>query len=162
MIAGKKVVVKNLPESTPFITLDGKERKLSVEDLIICDAENAMCIAGVYGGAKSGVTSNTKNIFLESAWFNPLSIRKTSFRHGLRTDAATRFEKGVDISNTVNVLKRAAVMIKEIAGGEIASDITDVYPDPKNKTEIAIKYHYLKKLSGKNYHSDTIKNILTT
>ncbi|MBC7511822.1 MAG: phenylalanine--tRNA ligase subunit beta, partial [Ferruginibacter sp.] len=116
---------------------------------------------GVYGGAKSGVTSNTKNIFLESAWFNPVSIRKTSFRHGLRTDAATRFEKGVDISNTVNVLKRAAVMIKEIAGGEIASDITDVYPDPKNKTEIAIKYHYLKKLSGKNYHSDTIKNILT-
>ena len=161
MIAGKKVVVKNLPESTSFITLDGKQRKLSVEDLIICDAENAMCIAGVYGGAKSGVTSNTKNIFLESAWFNPVSIRKTSFRHGLRTDAATRFEKGVDISNTVNVLKRAAVMIKEIAGGEIASDITDVYPDPKNKTEIAIKYHYLKKLSGKNYHSDTIKNILT-
>lgn len=161
MITGNKVVVKNLPESTPFVTLDGKERKLSAEDLVICNAEEGMCIAGVYGGAHSGVTTNTKNIFLESAWFNPVSIRKTSFRHGLRTDAATRFEKGVDISNTVNVLKRAAVMIKEIAGGKIASDITDNYPDPKNKTEVAIKYHYLKKLSGKNYHGDTIKNILS-
>ena len=161
MITGKKIIVKNLPESTLFVTLDGKERKLSAEDLVICNAEEGMCIAGVYGGAHSGVTANTKNIFLESAWFNPVSIRKTSFRHGLRTDAATRFEKGVDISNTVNVLKRAAVMIKEIAGGEIASDVTDNYPDPKNKTEVAIKYHYLKKLSGKNYHGDTIKNILT-
>lgn len=161
MITGNKVVVKNLPESTPFVTLDGKERKLSAEDLVICNAEEGMCIAGVYGGAHSGVTTNTKNIFLESAWFNPVSIRRTSFRHGLRTDAATRFEKGVDISNTVNVLKRAAVMIKEIAGGQIASDITDNYPNPKKKTEVAIKYHYLKKLSGKNYHGDTIKNILT-
>ena len=161
MIAGNKIIVKNLQESTPFITLDGKEKKLSAEDLVICNAEEGMCIAGVYGGAKSGVTVATKNIFLESAWFNPVSIRKTSFRHGLRTDAATRFEKGVDISNTVNVLKRAAVMIKEIAGGQIASDIIDVYPNPKNKTEVAIKYHYLKKLSGKNYHGDTIKNILT-
>ena len=160
-ITGKKVIIKNLPEATPFITLDEKERKLSAEDLVICNTATAMCIAGVYGGAQSGVTTATKNIFLESAWFNPTSIRKTSFRHGLRTDAATRFEKGVDISNTVNVLKRAAVMIKEIAGGEIASAIIDIYPDPKSKTEVAIKYHYLKKLSGKNYHGDTIKNILT-
>ncbi len=160
-ITGKKIIIKNLPESTPFITLDEKERKLSAEDLVICNAKEAMCIAGVYGGINSGVSSTTKNIFLESAWFNPVNIRKTSFRHGLRTDAATRFEKGVDISNTVNVLKRAALMIKDIAGGEIASDIIDSYPDPKNKTEVAIKYHYLKKLSGKNYHGDTIKNILT-
>ena len=160
-IAGNKVIIKTLAEATPFLTLDEKERKLSAEDLVICNAEEAMCIAGVYGGAHSGVTVSTKNIFLESAWFNPISIRKTSFRHGLRTDAATRFEKGVDISNTVNVLKRAAVMIKEIAGGEIASTIIDIYPNPKNKTEVAIKYHYLKKLSGKNYHGDTIKNILT-
>jgi len=160
-IAGKKIIIKNLPESTPFVTLDEKERKLSAEDLVICNEKQAMCIAGVYGGINSGVTTATKNIFLESAWFNPISIRKTSFRHGLRTDAATRFEKGVDISNTVNVLKRAALMIKEIAGGEIASDIIDNYPDPKNKTEVAIKYHYLKKLSGKNYHGGTIKNILT-
>ncbi len=161
MITGKKIIVKNLPEGTPFLTLDDKERKLSAEDLVICNAEEGMCIAGVYGGARSGVTAASNNIFLESAWFNPISIRKTSFRHGLRTDAATRFEKGVDISNTVNVLKRAAVMIKEIAGGEISSDIIDIYPEPKKKTEVAIKYHYLKKLSGKNYHGDTIKNILT-
>ena len=160
-IEGKKVVIKNVTEATPFITLDEKERKLSAEDLMICSATAPMCIAGVYGGAQSGVTANTKNIFLESAWFHPGSIRKTSFRHSLRTDAATRFEKGVDISNTVNVLKRAAVMIKEIAGGAIASDIIDLYPQPKAKTEVAIKYHYLKKLSGKNYHGDTIKNILS-
>ena len=128
MIAGKKIIVKNLPEGTSFVTLDEKERKLSGEDLMICNSETAMCIAGVYGGLHSGVTNNTKNIFIESAWFNPVDIRKTLFRHGLRTDAATRFEKGVDISNTVNVLKRAANLIKEIAGGEIASDITDIYP----------------------------------
>ena len=160
-IVGKKIIVKNFPEATPFITLDEKERKLSAGDLIIANEKEGMCIAGVYGGLNSGVKPTTKNIFLESAWFNPVSIRKTSLRHGLRTDAATRFEKGVDISNTVNVLKRAALMIKEIAGGTIASDIVDVYPEPKPKTEVAMKYHYLKKLSGKNYHGDTIKNILT-
>lgn len=159
-IAGKKVIVKNLPEATPFVTLDEKERKLSAEDLMICNEEAPMCIAGVYGGMHSGVTTATKNIFLESAWFNPISIRKTSLRHNLRTDAATRFEKGVDISNPVNVLKRAATLIKEIAGGQIASNIIDVYPAPKEKTEVALKYHYLKKLSGKNYHADTVKNIL--
>ncbi len=161
-IKGKKVVIKNLPEGTLFVTLDDKERKLSAEDLMICNAEEPMCIGGVYGGLHSGVSNATKNIFLESAWFNPVSIRKTSLRHGLRTDAAIRFEKGVDISNTINVLKRAAMMIKEIAGGEIASDVVDMYPSPKEKTEIALKYHYLKKLSGKNYHGDTIKNILNS
>lgn len=159
-IAGKKVIVKNLPESTHFITLDEKERKLSAEDLMICNANEPICIAGVYGGIHSGVTGATKNIFLESAWFNPVDIRKTSLRHGLRTDAASRFEKGVDISNTVNVLKRAAVLIKEIAGGKIASNIIDIYPSPKEKTEVSLKYHYLKKLSGKNYHGDTVKDIL--
>ncbi|MFZ1368890.1 MAG: phenylalanine--tRNA ligase subunit beta [Ferruginibacter sp.] len=159
-ITGRKVIIKNLPEGTPFTTLDEKERKLAAEDLMICHAEAPMCIGGVYGGLQSGVSPSTKNIFLESAWFNPTSIRKTSLRHGLRTDAATRFEKGVDISNTVQVLKRAAILIKEIAGGEIASDIIDVYPSPKQKTEVALKYHYLKKLSGKNYHGDAVKNIL--
>jgi phenylalanyl-tRNA synthetase beta chain len=163
MIAGNEIIVKNLPEGTTFISLDEKERKLSQEDLMICNGkEEGMCIAGVFGGLKSGVTANTKNIFLESAWFHPVSIRKTSVRHDLRTDAATRFEKGVDISNTVNVLKRAALLIKEIAGGEIASEIIDVYPDPKPKVEVALKNHYLKKLSGKNYHSDAIKRILTS
>ncbi len=161
-ITGNKVIVKNVPESTAFITLDEKERKLSAEDLMICNADVPMCIGGVFGGLHSGVTASTKNIFLESAWFNLVTIRKTSLRHGLRTDAAARFEKGVDISNTLNVLKRAAIMIKEIAGGEIASDVIDVYPDPKQKTEVGLKYHYLKKLSGKNYHGDTIKNILTS
>ena len=159
-ITGKKVIVKNLPEGTPFITLDEKERQLFAEDLMICNAEAPMCIGGVYGGMHSGVSAATKNIFLESAWFNPTNIRKTSLKHGLRTDAATRFEKGVDIGNTVNVLKRAALLIKELAGGEISSDIIDVYPSPKEKTEVALKYHYLKKLSGKNYHGDTVKNIL--
>ncbi|HLK28692.1 MAG TPA: phenylalanine--tRNA ligase subunit beta [Puia sp.] len=159
-IKGNKIIVKNLPEGTKFITLDEKKRKLSKEDLMICNAEEPMCIAGVFGGFKSGVKSTTKNIFLESAWFNPIDVRKTSFRHGLRTDAATHFEKGMDISNTVNALKRAASLIKELANGEIASDIVDVYPQPKSKTTVALKFHYLKKLSGKNYHADAVKNIL--
>jgi phenylalanyl-tRNA synthetase beta chain len=158
-ITGGEVIVKNLPEGAVFTTLDEKERRLSGEDLMICNKEEAMCIAGVFGGIKSGVKESTKNIFLESAWFNPITTRKTSFRHNLRTDAATRFEKGVDISNTVNVLKRAALLIKELGGGEIASDVVDVYPAPKEKTQIAIKYHYLKKISGKNYHPDTVKKI---
>lgn len=160
-IAGKKIIVKNLPEGTPFLALDGKERKLHAEDLVICNAlGEGMCIAGVFGGLTSGVTAGTTNIFLESAWFHPVSIRKSSFRHGLRTDAATRFEKGVDISNTVNVLKRAILLIKELAGGEISSDVIDVYPSPKQKLQVALKYHYLKKLSGKNYHPDAVKKIL--
>lgn len=160
-ITDKKVIVKNLPEGTVFVTLDEKERKLSAEDLMICNSREGMCIAGVFGGLHSGVTEKTNNIFLESACFDGVTIRKTSFRHGLRTDAASRFEKGTDISATVNVLKRAALMIKELAGGEIASEIVDVYPGMKSKTEVAIKYHFLKKMSGKNYHPDAVKNILT-
>ena len=160
-ITGNTIVVKNLPAGTTFTTLDDKERKLNAEDLMICNSTDGMCIAGVFGGLHSGVSNSTTNIFLESAWFNPVDIRKTSFRHGLRTDAATRFEKNTDISNTVNVLKRAALLIKELAGGTIASEIVDVYPAAKKKATIALKYHYLKKLSGKNYHSDTVKNILT-
>jgi len=159
-IKGHTVIVKTLNEGTPFITLDEKERKLSNDDLMICDSKEPMCIAGVFGGLHSGVTEKTTNIFLESAYFDPVFIRKTSFRHGLRTDAATRFEKGIDISNTVNIAKRAAVLIKEIAGGTIASEIVDVYPDPEPKREVALRYHYLKKLSGKNYHPDSVKKIL--
>ncbi len=161
-INGKKVIVKNLPDNTPFITLDGKERKLHADDLMICDTDSGMCIAGVFGGLESGVTDATQDIFLESAHFDAITIRKTSFRHGLRTDAATRFEKGADISATVNVLKRAALLIKEIAGGSISSDIVDVYPEVPEKKEVAIKYHFLKKLSGKNYHPDSVKGILTS
>ena len=162
MIAGKKVIIKNLPEGSKFITLDEKERKLSAEDLMICDAKEGMCIAGVFGGLHSGVSDKTKNIFLESACFDAIVTRKTSFRHGLRTDAASRFEKGTDISATVNVLKRAANLIKEICGGEIASEIVDIYPKPKEKTEVAVKYHFIKKLSGKNYHPDAVKEILNS
>jgi len=159
-IKGNKIIVRTAAAGEFFTTLDDKERKLFETDLLICDETDAMCIAGVYGGLHSGVSNETKNIFLESAWFNPAYIRKTSLKHELRTDAAARFEKGTDISNTVNVLKRAALLIKEIAAGEIASDIIDIYPNPLNKTTVGLKNHYLKKLSGKNYHSDTIKNIL--
>ncbi|MGI8636921.1 MAG: phenylalanine--tRNA ligase subunit beta [Segetibacter sp.] len=161
-IKGGAIIVKNLPQDSSFLTLDEKERKLESTDLMICNGEEAMCIAGVFGGAESGVKNETKNIFLESACFDATSIRRTSFRHGLRTEAAARFEKGVDISNVVNVLKRAAILIKQVAGGEISSDIIDVYPAPQDKTHVAIKYHYLKKLSGKNYHRDAIKRILTS
>lgn len=161
-IKGGEVVVKNLAEGTSFISLDEKERKLSAEDLMICNAAGeGMCMAGVFGGIKSGVSTATKNIFLESAWFHPVAVRKTSLRHGLRTEAATRFEKGVDISNCVQVLQRAALLIKEVAGGIIASEVVDFYPDPQPKKEVAIKYHYIKKLSGKNYHPDKVKRILT-
>jgi phenylalanyl-tRNA synthetase beta chain len=159
-ITGQAIIVKNLAEGTKFVTLDEKERKLSADDLMVCNATEGMCIAGVFGGLHSGVTDSTKSIFLEAAHFDAITIRKTSFRHGLRTDAASRFEKGTDISATVNVLKRAALLIKEICGGEIASDLVDIYPAPKEKTQVAIKYHFLKKISGKNYHPDAVKDIL--
>lgn len=159
-LAGNTIIVKNLPEGTPFITLDEKERKLSAEDLMICDASGGVCIAGVFGGLHSGVTENTTTLFLESACFDAVITRKTSFRHGLRTDAASRFEKGTDISATVPVLQRAANLIKEICGAELPSPVTDVYPAPRPKTEVAVKWHYIKKLSGKNYHPDTVKGIL--
>jgi len=160
-IGGKKVVVKNLPQGTAFTSLDSKECKLNEFDLMICDDQGGLCIAGVYGGINSGVSDNTKNIFLESACFDAISIRKTSFAHGLRTDAATRFEKGTDIAGTVNVLKRATELILELCGGEIASSLVDIYDNEKQKTVITLKYHYLKKLSGKNYHPDAVKKILT-
>ena len=159
-ISGKHVIVKNLPEGSLFKTLDEKERKLTANDLMICDEDGGMCIAGVFGGIDSGVSDTTTKIFLESGYFNAVDIRKTSFHHGLRTDAALRFEKGVDIGNTANVLKRAALLIKEIAGGNISSDVVDVYPHPAEKKYVGLKYHYLKKLSGKNYHHDTIVGVL--
>lgn len=159
-IAEHKVIVRNEAEGTPFVTLDDKERSLSANDLVIASPAGPMCLAGVFGGAQSGVQAGTKNIFLESAFFEPGTIRKTSFRHGLRTDAATRFEKGIDISNTVAVLKRAAQLVKEIAGGTIASDFIDVYSKPEPKKEVILKNQYLKKLSGKNYHPEAVKNIL--
>src|SRR5450631_1497704 len=159
-IKGNRIIVKNLPQGTSFITLDEKERKLDAGDLMICDAEGPLCIAGVFGGLNSGIKNTSTDLFLESAWFNPSAIRKTSFRHGLRTDAAIHFEKGMDISGTVNALKRAASLIREYAGGKMSSAIGDQYPEPFPKSQILLKYHYLKKLSGKNYHSVAVKNIL--
>ncbi|MGN6493794.1 MAG: phenylalanine--tRNA ligase subunit beta [Agriterribacter sp.] len=162
-IKGNKVIVKHLPAGTSFVTLDEKERKLNAEDIMICNGEEEpMCFGGVFGGLDSGVTPKTKRIFLESAWFNPITIRKTSFRHNLRTDAAARFEKGVDIGNTVAVLKRAALLIKELAGGEISSDIVDVYPNPKHKKQVTLTYAYLQKLSGKTYTPEVIRKVLTS
>jgi len=158
-----KIIVETLPEGTAFVTLDEKERKLSSNDIMICNGNNEpMCIAGVFGGFESGVSAESKNIFLESAVFNPGVIRKTMLLHNLRTEAAVRFEKGIDISKTVDVLKRAAMLIKEIAGGKISSEIIDVYPIPRDRKEITLSYQYLKKISGKNYHPDTVKNILTS
>ncbi|WP_143304727.1 phenylalanine--tRNA ligase subunit beta [Chitinophaga vietnamensis] len=160
-IKGNAVVVKNLPQGTPFVTLDEKERKLDAADLMICNgAGEGMCIAGVFGGLRSGVSDNTHDIFLESAFFSAGGIRTTSFRHGLRTDAATRFEKGVDISNIVFALQRTAALICELAGGKAASAIVDVYPSVKHKTQVETTYAYIRKLSGSNYPADKIKNIL--
>jgi phenylalanyl-tRNA synthetase beta chain len=162
-IKGKKVIVETLPGGTSFTTLDEKERKLSSEDIMICNAENEpMCFAGVFGGLDSGVTAQTTNLFLESAVFNPTSIRRTMLSQNLRTEAAVRFEKGINIGNTLEVLKHAAMITKEIAGGKISSDIIDVYPVAREKKEITLSNFYLKKISGKNYHPDTIKNILTS
>lgn len=160
-ISNRKIIVKNLPEGTKFTTLDDKERTLKATDLMICDDKGGLCIAGVFGGKDSGISNSTTNVFLECAWFKPTTIRKTSMSHGLRTDAAQHFEKGVDISLTTTVLKRAALLLKEYAGAKISSDIKDVYPKPKDATQICLKYHYLKKLSGKNYHPETIIRILT-
>jgi phenylalanyl-tRNA synthetase beta chain len=162
-IDGRQVIVKNLPQNTLFVTLDEKERKLDAADLIICNGKSEpMCIAGVFGGLHSGVTDATTNIFLESACFSPASIRPTSFRHGLRTDAAARFEKGTDISATVYVLQRAAALICELTGGQAASEVIDVYPHPKVQTEVETSWSYIHKLSGKAYPEDKIVNILSS
>ena len=159
-IKGNKIVVKNAAEGQSFVTLDGKERKLHAQDLMICNAQEPMCIAGVYGGKDSGVQATTKDIFLESAFFDGGSIRKTSLQHGLRTDSATRFEKGVDISNTVQALQRAALLMLEIAGGQIAGGLIDWYPHPVEKKKVLLTADYLKKLSGKEYPMSEVQKIL--
>ncbi len=159
-VDGKKVIIKNLPEKTKFITLDGVERTLSGKDLMICNTKEGMCIAGVFGGIKSGVTGNTKNIFLESAYFNPVSIRKTSKRHGLKTDASFRFERGADPEITIWALKRAAMLIREIAGGKISSDIADIYPVPVKRALINVSFNNVNRLIGKHIDKETVKKIL--
>ena len=159
-ITGNTVLVKNCPEGTLFKTLDGVERKLSADDLMICNDTVPMCIAGVFGGAESGVKGTTKNIFLESAYFNAVSIRKTAKRHGLKTDASFRFERGTDPDITVYALKRAAMLIKEVAGGEISSDIIDVYPNPVVPFNVDITYKTIDRLIGKAIPHDEINGIL--
>ncbi|MCW5914571.1 MAG: phenylalanine--tRNA ligase subunit beta [Chitinophagaceae bacterium] len=160
-IGGRKVIVETLAGDTPFVTLDEKERKLSDEDIMICDGNDTpMCIAGVFGGADSGITGKTKNIFLESAVFNGGNIRKSIFRHGLRTDAAVRFEKGVDISKTVDVLKYAAQMIRDLCNGVISSEVTDIFQPPADRI-ILLEFAYLRKLSGMEFSKDQVRAILT-
>ncbi|EAR00371.1 phenylalanine--tRNA ligase subunit beta [Maribacter sp. HTCC2170] len=161
-ILGKKVIVKTLPKGTKFMTLDGVERELHDEDLMICDSEKPMCIAGVFGGINTGVTENTRSIFLESAYFDPISIRKTAKRHGLNTDASFRFERGIDIENVEYSLKRAALLIKEIAGGDITSDIVDLYPKKKSDYEVFLTFDKIFKLIGQEIPRDTIKSILAS
>lgn len=161
-IKGNKVVVKTVPKGTKFITLDDVERELHEDDLMICDNEKPMCIAGVFGGKHSGVTNDTTSIFLESAYFDPISIRKTAKRHGLNTDASFRFERGIDINTSEYALKRAASLIKEVAGGEITSDIVDLYPKKKEDFQVFLSFEKIYKLIGQEIAKDTIKSILTS
>jgi phenylalanyl-tRNA synthetase beta chain len=160
-IDGKKVIIRNLPEKSRFITLDAVERSLSSKDLMICNSNEGMCIAGVFGGIRSGVTGTTKNIFLESAYFNPVAIRKTSKRHGLKTDASFRFERGADPEITTWALKRAIMLIKEIAGGQISSDIVDIYPVAIKRAVIEVDYNNINRLIGKKLERPLIREILS-
>ena len=161
-IAGHKIEVKTVATGTKFTTLDDVERELHEDDLMICDAEKPMCIAGVFGGMHSGVTESTTSIFLESAYFNPVSIRKTAKRHGLNTDASFRFERGIDPNITEYALKRAALLIIDIAGGEITSDIIDEYPDKIEDFQVRLSFDNAKRLIGTEIPRETIKSILTS
>lgn len=162
-IRGNKVVVKTLEEGTKFTTLDEVERELSAEDIMICDADdNPLCIGGVFGGLKSGVTEHTTAIFLESAYFNPVSVRKTAKRYGLNTDASFRFERGIDINLTKYALKRAALLIEEYAGGKMSSDILDFYPEKVEDFQVFLSYDNAYRLIGQEIPKETIKNILAS
>lgn len=159
-ITGGKVIVKPLPEGTKFTTLDGEERTLSERDLMICNENEGMCIGGVFGGLKSGVTETTTDVFLECAYFNPTWIRKTARRHGLSTDSSFRFERGCDPNDTIFVLKYAAMLIKELAGGEFVGEIQDVYPTPIAKPIVEVSYQKINSLIGKDIDKETVKSIL--
>ncbi|SHJ27335.1 phenylalanine--tRNA ligase subunit beta [Flavobacterium haoranii] len=159
-IKGNKIVVKTVEAGTKFTTLDDIERTLDAEDLMICNAEEPMCIAGVFGGKDSGVNENTSSIFLESAYFNPVSIRKTAKRHTLSTDASFRFERGIDPTITEYALKRAALLIQEVAGGEITSDVTDIYPKKIEDFQVFLTFDKIKKIIGQDIPKDIIKKIL--
>ena len=161
-IKGGEVIVKTMPEGTPFVTLDGVERKLNERDLMICNKEEAMCIAGVFGGLDSGSTETTKDVFLESAYFHPTWVRKTARRHGLNTDASFRFERGIDPNITIYCLKLAALMVKELAGGTVSSEIKDVCAAPAKDFRVELSYEKVHSLVGKVIPEDTIKSIVTS
>ncbi|MFB1026396.1 MAG: phenylalanine--tRNA ligase subunit beta [Flavobacteriaceae bacterium] len=160
-ISGKKINVQTVKTGTKFVTLDGVERILHEEDLMICDADKPLCIAGVFGGENSGISENTSSIFLESAYFNPVSIRKTAKRHALNTDASFRFERGIDPNITKYALKRAALLITEIAGGKISSDLIDEYPKKINDSQVFLSFDKTNKLIGQEIPKETIKSILS-
>ncbi len=159
-IAGDEIKVKTVAEGTKFMTLDGVERTLNERDLMICNEKDPMCIAGVFGGLDSGVTESTTDIFLESAYFNPTWVRKTARRHGLNTDSSFRFERGTDPNNTIYVLKLAAILVKELAGGEICGDIVDIYPTEIKPFAVALNYDNVNTLIGKKIEKDLVKNIV--
>lgn len=161
-IIGNQVVVKCMPTGTPFVTLDGVERKLDERDLMICNADEPMCIAGVFGGEKSGVTMQTTNVFLESAYFNPVTVRKTSKRHGIKTDASFRFERGCDPNITIWALQRAVKLIQEIAGGEVCGNMVDEYPQQIHRANVEIDFKRVFDLIGKEIPVDIIRTALTS
>jgi len=161
-IAGNKVIIQRLPEGTPFQTLDEEERKLSAHDLMICDTEKPICIAGVLGGTETGVTEQTTNLFIESAYFNPKYIRNTAKRHMINTDASYRFERGADPNNTLYALKRAAKLVKEMAGGHISSDIKDEYPKPVEPARVHLNFSHLQQIAGQVIGGDQIQKILNS
>jgi len=159
-IKGNKVIIRSFPTGTPFTTLDGVKRELNENDLMVCNTEEPMCIAGVFGGLESGITAHTTNVFLESACFDPVFVRKTARRHGLNTDASFRFERGTDPNIVPYALKRAALLVQELGGGKITSDIIDIYPNPVADFEVEVKYAHIDRLIGKAIGHDTIKKIL--
>ena len=159
MVKGHKIVVKTMPDGTPFQTLDGVEHKLSDHDLAICNAEDPMCIAGVFGGKGSGTYETTKNVVLESAYFHPTWIRKSARRHGLSTDASFRFERGIDPNGTIYALQQAAILCQELAGGKVSMDIADIYPKPIRNAVVDLSFDYVNRLIGKELSSGVIKFI---
>jgi len=159
-ISGNKVIVKTLNQDTLFTTLDEQERKLHTDDLMICNLNEGMCIAGVFGGIDSGVTEKTTSVFIESAYFNPVYVRKTARRHGLNTDASFRFERGIDPNITIYALKRAALLIKEIAGGKISSEIVDSYPNPIADFEVRLRFSQIDRLIGESISREKVISIL--
>ena len=160
MVTGHKIVVRTQPEGTKFVTLDGEEHTLGEHDLSICNAEEPMCIAGIFGGKGSGTYDTTTNVVLESAYFHPTWIRKSARRHGLSTDASYRFERGIDPNGTIYALKQAAILCKQLAGGKVSMEIKDVYPNPMADARVQLDYEYVDRLIGKEIGHDMIKSIV--